>query len=50
MYLHNGDQPYLSSTDAMTHWPETVTAVGVRPGRDGEIEVEAPFGLDDLFT
>lgn len=50
MYLHNGDQPYLSSADAMTHWPETATAVGIRLGRDGEIEVEAPFGLDNLFN
>lgn len=50
MHLRNGDQPYKSAADAMAHWPETATAVGVRLRRDGEIEVAAPLGLDDLFN
>jgi uncharacterized protein len=49
MHLHNADQPYRSAVDAMTHWPETATAVGVRLGALEEIEVAAPLGLDDLF-
>jgi hypothetical protein len=49
MHQRNADSPYRSATDAMRYWPETATAVGVRLGRQGVIEVAAPFGLDDLF-
>lgn len=49
MHQRNGDRPYRSASDAMRHWPETATAVGVRLGHLGGIEVAAPFGLDDLF-
>jgi hypothetical protein len=50
MHLRNADAPYHSATDAMTCWPETATAVGVRLGGDDQIEVAAPLGLDDLFS
>ncbi|MFZ6045783.1 nucleotidyltransferase family protein [Pseudomonas sp. CR3202] len=50
MHLRNDDLPYASATDAMTCWPETATAVAVRLGVNGEIEVAAPLGLDDLFN
>lgn len=49
MHQRNADSPYQSATDAMRYWPETATAIGVRLGHDGIIEVAAPFGLDDLF-
>lgn len=49
MHLRNGDLPYGSASDAMRHWPETATAVGVRLDAQGRIEIAAPFGLDDLF-
>jgi hypothetical protein len=49
MHLRNGDEPYRSACDAMRHWPETATAVGVRLNDSGDIEVAAPLGLDDLF-
>jgi hypothetical protein len=42
-------QPYLSTEDAIGTWPTTATAVGVRPG-GRELQVVAPFGLDDLFN
>jgi hypothetical protein len=48
MHVRNGDPPYRSATDAMRHWPETATAVGVR-WEGGDIGIAAPFGLDDLF-
>lgn len=48
MHKVNNDKPYISTANAMQHWPETATAVGVRLGKDG-IEVLAPFGLNDLF-
>jgi len=49
MHGRNGDLPYRSALDAMRHWPDTATSVGVRLDHDGAIEVAAPFGLDDLF-
>ncbi len=50
MHERNADDPYLSASDAMRYWPETATAVGVRLDHHGQIEVAAPFGLDDLFA
>lgn len=49
MHERNADTPYLSASDAMRYWPETATAVGVRLSEQADIEVSAPFGLDDLF-
>jgi hypothetical protein len=49
MHVRNADRPYRSAPDAMAHWPETATAVGVRLDAQGRVEVAAPLGLDDLF-
>ncbi|WP_106766233.1 nucleotidyltransferase family protein [Paenibacillus faecalis] len=49
MHIRNEDHPYVSVAEAMKRWPETATAVGVRLDDDMNIEVIAPFGLDDLF-
>jgi hypothetical protein len=49
MHVRNADRPYRSAPDAMAHWPETATAVGVRLDAQGGVEVAAPLGLDDLF-
>ena len=49
MHARNGDAPYASATDAMRHWPETATAVGVRLDAQGDVDIAAPFGLHDLF-
>ncbi len=46
----NGHEPYRSTAHAMSHWPETATAVGVRLVADDRIEVLAPYGLEDLFA
>jgi len=50
MHQRNADAPYGAAADAMTFWPETATAVGVRLDRHGAIEVSAPLGLEDLFA
>jgi hypothetical protein len=50
MHVRNGDKPYQSATDAMIYWPETATAVAIRLSPQDEIEIAAPFGLDDLFA
>lgn len=49
MHVQNGDEPYLSTTDAMRYWPETATAVAVRLREAGSCEIAAPLGLDDLL-
>ncbi|WP_242123440.1 nucleotidyltransferase family protein [Sphingobium sp. Sx8-8] len=50
MHTRNGDRPYRSVADAMTFWPETATAVAIRLTDDGLLEVNAPLGLEDLFS
>lgn len=49
MHQRNGDEPYLSTENALQYWPETATAVAVRLGNNDLIEIIAPYGLDDLF-
>ncbi|MNJ44602.1 hypothetical protein D3C77_396580 [compost metagenome] len=49
MHVRNGAAPYTSTYDAMSRWPETATAVGVRLNADDELEIIAPHGLGDLF-
>ena len=49
MHDHNGDRPYSSTEDALRHWLETVSAVGIRLTQSGEPELLAPFGFDDTF-
>jgi len=49
MHVVNGQDPYTSSFDAMSKYPETATAVGVRLLDDGQLELAAPWGVDDLL-
>lgn len=48
MHARNGDAPYRDTADAVRHWPETATAVAVRLGPGGDLEILAPHGLGDL--
>jgi hypothetical protein len=49
MHVKNGDNPYKSTIDAVAHWPETVTSIGVRLDNNNELQIIAPYGLQDLF-
>lgn len=49
MHQRNGNDPYLSTENALLYWPEIATAVAVRVGDTNLIEIIAPYGLDDLF-
>ena len=49
MHEINLDAPYASLEDAVSKWPETATAMVARLRANGEIEVVAPHGFDDLF-
>jgi hypothetical protein len=50
MHVWKGLPPHQSTSDAMTYWPETVTAVGVRLEADDSLTVIAPLGVDDLVN
>jgi hypothetical protein len=49
MHIKNNDEPYNSIVDAISKWPETVTAVGISLKEDDSIAIIAPYGIDDLF-
>ena len=48
MHERNGHRPYRDVADALTHWPETATAIAARLGPQG-VEVLAPFGVADVL-
>jgi hypothetical protein len=50
MHIYNGDAPYASTIDALRFWLETPTCVAVRLTGDDQLELLAPWGLDDLFA
>nr|WP_236547682.1 nucleotidyltransferase family protein [Sphingomonas sp. AX6] len=50
MHRRNGDAPYTSVANAMRYWPETATAMAARIDAAGSIEINAPFGMEDLFA
>lgn len=50
MHVINQLAPYTSSVDAMSRYPETATAVGIRLLDDDRLTLAAPWGLDDLLN
>ncbi|MEM8950418.1 MAG: nucleotidyltransferase family protein [Pseudomonadota bacterium] len=46
----NGDQPYRDTADALEHWCETPTPIGLRLIEEGGLQMLAPLGLEDLFA
>jgi hypothetical protein len=50
MHVWKGLPPHKSTSDAMTYWLETVTAVGVRLEADNSLTVIAPLGVGDLVN
>ncbi|MDE8564097.1 nucleotidyltransferase family protein [Anoxybacillus rupiensis] len=48
MHAINGGSPYLSSVDAMSKFPETATALGVRLDEKGVVVLAAPWGVEDV--
>ena len=51
-YAHkwNDLPPYTSIEDAISQWPETVTAIGVTLDKDQELKLIAPYGIGDLVN
>ena len=48
MHRKNNVPPYLNSYDGVAHFPETPTSIAVR-FYNNELEIMAPYGLNDLF-
>lgn len=50
-YAHNWNSQllYKSTEDALSYWPETATAVGVKI-KNGELKLIAPYGIHDLVN
>ncbi|MCQ6562931.1 nucleotidyltransferase family protein [Paenibacillus mendelii] len=49
MHIRNNEAAYDSVYDALSRWPETATAIGVRLEWNDELSLCCPYGLDDLF-
>ncbi|WP_416730915.1 nucleotidyltransferase family protein [Fictibacillus sp. JL2B1089] len=51
MHLVNDDfKPYTSTVDAISKFPETVTALGVRLNDQDEVILAAPCGIEDVLS
>lgn len=51
VYMHShspNTQPYTSSKDAMSKYPECCTAIGLRLLENDKLELFAPYGLADI--
>ncbi|MBE3714025.1 nucleotidyltransferase family protein [Vibrio parahaemolyticus] len=49
MHVRNGDNPYTSSLDAMSYYPEKETAIAIRQIDPNSYECIAAFGYESLF-
>ncbi|MGX1264365.1 hypothetical protein RKD55_002169 [Rossellomorea marisflavi] len=50
MHEVNGDEPYASTADAISKFPETATGVAVRINGEHGLQLLAPWGVKDLVT
>lgn len=46
---NEAEAPYTSTSDAISRWPETATAVGIKIEND-ELKLIAPLGIEDLVN
>jgi uncharacterized protein len=50
MHIINDLPPYTSSEDAISRFPETVTALGVKLDKENNLVLTAPWGLEDVIN
>ncbi len=50
MHAFGNHPPFTDLPDALCHWAETATTVGLRLTQTGDFQIIAPFGLDDLYS
>ncbi|MFB6465508.1 nucleotidyltransferase family protein [Cytobacillus sp. Hz8] len=49
MHLKNQLPPYSSSIDGISKFPETATALGVKLGKEKNVVLAAPWGVEDVI-
>ncbi|OEH94538.1 nucleotidyltransferase family protein [Bacillus solimangrovi] len=49
MHMVSGFPPFTSSVDAISKFPETATAIGIRMNEKNDLILTAPHGVGDLF-
>ncbi|WP_424767899.1 nucleotidyltransferase family protein [Paenibacillus sp. sgz302251] len=49
MHTKSGHAPYTSTADGLSHFPEVCTAIGVYLNSNGEVNLVAPYGVEDLI-
>jgi hypothetical protein len=50
MHVVNNVPPYINSIEAMSKFPETATAIGVKLNGDNNLELATPCGIQDLVN
>ena len=50
MHVFNDIPPYISSEDAISKFPETATALGVKLDKDNNLILTAPCGINDVIN
>lgn len=48
MHITNNEPQTKSFAESIAQWPETATAIAVRMVENGNLEIFAPYGFDDL--
>ncbi len=50
MHIRNNTAPYTSSIDAISKFPETATAIGIKLDGRGNLILAAPYGITDVVN
>lgn len=50
MHEYSNLQPFKNTSDAISFWPETATAIGIKIKENGKLDLVAPFGVEDLVN
>lgn len=50
MHVLNNIPPYISSEDAISKFPETATALGVKVDKNDKLILTAPCGIEDVLN
>jgi uncharacterized protein len=50
MHTKNGHVPYVSTADGLANFPEVCTAIGVYLDSNDQVQLVAPYGIDDLVN
>jgi hypothetical protein len=50
MHTLNNVQPYFSSVEAISKFPETATALGLKLDEEGKVMLTAPHGVEDVIN